>query len=53
VKLQERRVDPMAMFMVKEIDKFLGNPKGFKAPSSPKIPDGSPIGSDACFYHSN
>ncbi|MEY8869941.1 zinc-dependent metalloprotease [Meridianimaribacter flavus] len=53
VKLQERRVDPMAMFMVKEIDKFLGNPKGFKAPSSPKIPDGSPIGSGACFYHSN
>lgn len=53
VKLQERRVDPMAMFMVKEIDKFLGNPKGFKAPSSPRIPDGSPIGSDACFYHSN
>lgn len=53
VKLQERRVDPMAMFMVKEIDKFLGNPKGFKAPSSPKIPDGSPIGSDTCFYHSN
>lgn len=53
VKLQERRVDPMAMFMVKEIDKFLGNPKGFKAPSSPKIPDGSPIGSDSCFYHSN
>ncbi|GAA0745984.1 zinc-dependent metalloprotease [Gaetbulibacter jejuensis] len=53
VKLQERRVDPMAMFMVKEIDKFLGNPKGFKAQSSPKIPDGSPIGSDTCFYHSN
>ncbi len=53
VKLQERRFDPMAMFMVKEIDKFLGNPKGFKAPSSPKIPDGSPIGSGACFYHSN
>ena len=53
VVLQERRVDPVAMLMVKEIDKFLGNPSGYKAPEAPKIPDGSPIGTDACSYISN
>jgi len=53
VVLQERRVDPMAMLLVKEIDKFLGNPSGYKIPEAPKIPDGSPIGTDACSYFSN
>ncbi len=53
VILQERRIDPVAMMLVKEIDKFLGNPSGYKAPEVPKIPDGSPIGTDACNYLSN
>ncbi|MGM5471179.1 zinc-dependent metalloprotease [Flavobacteriaceae bacterium LMO-SS05] len=53
VILQERRIDPVAMLLVKEIDKFLGNPSGYKAPVVPKIPDGSPIGTDACNYFSN
>jgi hypothetical protein len=53
VILQERRIDPVAMLLVKEIDKFLGNPSGYKAPEVPKIPDGSPIGTDACSYFSN
>ncbi|RIA09862.1 uncharacterized protein DUF5118 [Flavobacteriaceae bacterium MAR_2010_72] len=53
VILQERRVDPMAMLLVKEIDKFLGNPSGYKAPEAPQIPDGSPIGMDICSYISN
>ena len=53
VILQERRIDPVAMLLVKEIDKFLGNPTGYKAPEVPKIPDGSPIGTDACSYFSN
>lgn len=53
VILQERRVDPMAMLLVKEIDKFLGNPSNYKAPEAPQIPDGSPIGMDICSYLSN
>ena len=53
VILQERRIDPIAMLMVKEIDKFLGNPTGYKVPEVPKIPDGSPIGTDNCSYLSN
>jgi hypothetical protein len=50
VILQERRIDPIAILLVKEIDKFLGNPSGYKAPEVPKIPDGSPIGTDQCSY---
>lgn len=50
VVLQERRIDPVAISLVKEIDKFLGNPSGFKAPEAPKIPDGSPIGTDECSF---
>ncbi|HKK11955.1 MAG TPA: zinc-dependent metalloprotease, partial [Flavobacteriaceae bacterium] len=50
VVLQERRIDPMAILLVKEIDKFLGNPSGYKAPEVPKIPDGSPIGTDECNF---
>jgi hypothetical protein len=53
VILQDRRIDPVAMLLVKEIDKFLGNPSGYKAPEVPKIPDGSPIGTDTCSYISN
>lgn len=53
VILQERRIDPIAILLVKEIEKFLGNPSGYKAPEVPKIPDGSPIGTDACSYFLN
>ena len=53
VILQEKRIDPMAITLVKEIDRFLGNPTGYKVPEVPKIPDGSPIGTDACSYFSN
>jgi hypothetical protein len=53
VILQERRIDPFAMLLVKEIDTYLGNPSGYKAPDAPKIPDGSPIGTDMCSYLSN
>jgi len=35
------------------IKQFTDNPKDFKLPSSPGIPDGSPIGSDICNYTSN
>ncbi|MDU8886187.1 zinc-dependent metalloprotease [Yeosuana sp. MJ-SS3] len=50
VILQVRHIDPIAMLMVKKIDSYLGNPSGFKAVASPKIPDGSPIGNDVCNY---
>ena len=50
VILQVRHIDPIAMLMVKKIDSYLGNPSGFKATASPKIPDGSPIGNDICSY---
>ncbi|XLS27564.1 zinc-dependent metalloprotease [Flavobacteriaceae bacterium M23B6Z8] len=46
--LGSKSVDPFNTFLIKEIDKYLGNPKGFKLPETPKIPDGSPIGM-ACF----
>lgn len=46
--LGSRPVDSFNTFLIKEIDRYLGNPKGFKLPASPKIPDGSPIGM-ACF----
>ena len=53
VILQDRRIDPVAIFLVKEIDKYLGNPTGYKVHKAPKIPDGSPIGTDVCSYISN
>lgn len=37
-------------FMIKE---FYEHPEKFKIEVSPKIPDGSPIGSDICNYNSN
>ena len=35
------------------IDEFKKNPDKFKLQNSPKIPDGSPIGSDICTYNLN
>lgn len=37
----------------KMISKFSEHPEKFKIENSPKIPDGSPIGSDICNYNSN
>ncbi|NAS30111.1 DUF5117 domain-containing protein [Flavobacteriaceae bacterium R38] len=48
--LKGKPIDPAAILMSKNIDGFLGNPSGFKTIPSPKIPDGSPIGSDVCNY---
>ncbi|BFP42922.1 zinc-dependent metalloprotease [Flavobacteriaceae bacterium GF1] len=44
-----RATDPFAILMKKEVEKFIGNPRGYEAKTkAPKIPDGSPIGMD-CF----
>ena len=44
--LGDQQTDPTAIFMRKEIDRFLGNPKGYKSDLKVvDIPDGSPIGS--------
>ena len=53
VILQERHIDPLAIMLVKEIDKYLANPVSYKVSKAPKIPDGSPIGTDVCSYISN
>jgi hypothetical protein len=46
--LGSKPIDPFTTFLIKEIERYLGNPKAFKLPDSPKMPDGSPIGM-ACF----
>ena len=38
---------------LKLIEQFNEDPEEFKIEQSPKIPDGSPIGSDVCNYNSN
>jgi len=44
-----RATDPTFILMKKEVEKFIGKPKGYEAQvEAPKIPDGSPIGTD-CF----
>ncbi|WP_340198743.1 zinc-dependent metalloprotease [Ascidiimonas sp. W6] len=48
--LGSRSIDPYTTFLIKEIDKYLGNPKAYTLPKSPKVPDGSPIGM-ACFVN--
>lgn len=43
--LGDQQVDPTAIYMRKEIDRFLGNPNGYKSDLEVvDIPDGSPIG---------
>jgi hypothetical protein len=43
--LGDQQADPTAIYMRKEIDRFLGNPKGYKSDLEiVTIPDGSPIG---------
>lgn len=47
--LESKATEPNAFLMNKEIENFIGNPKGYKKKVvSSKIPDGSPIGM-ACF----
>ena len=48
--LSKDHINPISLDMVKMIEGFLGNPKGYKSVTYPKIPDGSPIGSDKCSY---
>ena len=44
-----RATNPTDILMKKEVEKFIGNPKGYEAKlKAPQIPDGSPIGTD-CF----
>jgi len=44
-----RATDPTFILMKKEVEKFIGKPKGYETQvEAPKIPDGSPIGTD-CF----
>ena len=49
--LGDKQTDPTAILMKKEVEGFIGNPKGYKKKiDAPKIPDGSPIGMGmACF----
>ena len=44
---------PYDMQYKRLINRFLEDPEEFKLEKSPKIPDGSPIGSDICNYSSN
>ena len=45
--------DPYKNQYKRIINQFFKNPDKFKLNDSPKIPDGSPIGSDICNYSSN
>jgi hypothetical protein len=48
--LSDKPTDPTAIYMLKKINSFLGNPKGFKRNQKVvKIPDGSPIGMPALY----
>jgi hypothetical protein len=44
---------PYASEYSRLIREFHEHPEKFKLKKSPKIPDGSPIGSDVCNYNSN
>ncbi|MDT0607391.1 zinc-dependent metalloprotease [Croceitalea rosinachiae] len=45
----DKLTNPTAILMNREVEGFIGNPKGYKKKiDAPKIPDGSPIGM-ACF----
>ena len=48
--LSDKPTDPTAIYMLKKVNSFLGNPKGFKSNLKVvKIPDGSPIGMPALY----
>jgi hypothetical protein len=46
-------LDAVNMQYARMINEFYEHPEKFKIETSPKIPDGSPIGSDVCNYKSN
>ena len=49
--LNNRQSDlPYAKHYQRMISEFIEHPEKYKPEASPKIPDGSPIGSDACYY---
>ena len=51
---RSKATDPRYILMKKEVEGFIGNPKGYKKKvGAPKIPDGSPIGSDSCNFSFN
>lgn len=48
--LSDKPTDPTAIYMLKKVNSFLGNPQGFKSNQKVvKIPDGSPIGMPALY----
>ena len=45
--LESSPTDPTAIYWKKQVERFIGNPTGFKSTSqSVRIPDGSPIGQE-------
>ncbi|NJB69675.1 hypothetical protein GGR42_000137 [Saonia flava] len=47
--ISEKKINPTNVLIKKELESFIGNPKGYERKTiAPKIPDGSPIGMD-CF----
>ena len=52
---RSKATDPRYILMKKEVEGFIGNPKGYKKKvNAPKIPDGSPIGMQCMEpYHGN
>ena len=47
-----RATNPTSILLKKEVEKFIGNPKGYETKvKAPKIPDGSPIGTDCLEYN--
>jgi len=51
MKMISRDSDAFSIQLKREISEFREHPENFKIIESPKIPDGSPIGSFECFYN--
>ena len=45
--------DPYSKEFLRQIKRFTDEPDKFKMNSTPKIPDGSPIGMDICSFNPN
>ncbi|WP_271855850.1 zinc-dependent metalloprotease [Patiriisocius marinus] len=52
-KSLKRNKDEFSIFIIQEIENFIKHPENFKQLKSPKIPDGSPIGSFNCGIFEN
>jgi hypothetical protein len=50
IKKQSEAQKPYQFYYLEMIEQFKKYPEKFKIEASPKIPDGSPIGTDACYY---